>query len=238
MDALHAARDRIIVALDVPGIREAEDLVERLGDSVGFYKIGMELTYSGGLPLVNRLVKAGKRVFLDLKLHDTPNTVEMATRRVADLGATFLTVHAYPQTMIAALKGCSGSPLKVLGVTVMTSMDDDDLLDAGYTVSVAELVRRRALQAQGIGLHGLICSAMDITSVREVVGTSLEIVTPGIRPAGSEFGDQKRVVTPAMAIEAGADYLVIGRPITAVAEPRAAAEAILNEIAEVPSQAA
>ncbi len=225
-----ALKNRIIVALDLPTVYQAEKMVETLGDAVSFYKIGMELTYAGGLPLVKSLVAKGKKVFLDLKLHDIPHTVEMATARVADLGATFLTVHAYPQTMEAAHKGRKGTDTQILGVTVMTSMDDDDLKRAGYACGVSELVITRANQAKNIGIDGLICSATDIANVRKSIGQTLKIVTPGIRPTGSDFGDQKRVMTPADAVQAGADYLVIGRPITNASHPRAAVEAIMAEM--------
>ncbi len=222
--------DRIIVALDFPTVYQAEKMVGTLGDNVGFYKIGMELVYAGGLPLVKSLIAKGKKVFLDLKLHDIPHTVEMATARVADLGATFLTVHAYPQTMEAAHKGRKGTDTQILGVTVMTSMDDDDLKTAGYAFGTADLVIHRANQAKNTGIDGLICSANDIANIRNSIGQALKIITPGIRPAGSDIGDQKRIMTPASAIAAGADYLVIGRPITNATHPRAAAEAIFAEI--------
>ena len=225
------ARDRLIVALDLPGIEAARAMVERLGDSVSFYKIGKELVYAGGLGLAAELIGAGKKVFLDLKLHDIPATVERATAAVSGLGATYLTVHAYPQTLAAAVKGKGASPLGILGVSVLTSMNDDDLAQAGYGLGVNDLVRRRARQAYEAGAKGLICSPLDIALVRDVVGQGLEIVTPGVRPAGSDRGDQKRVMTPGEAIGAGADRLVVGRPVTAAADPAAAARAIVAEIA-------
>lgn len=225
------ARDRLIVALDLPSVEAAQAMVERLGDAVSFYKIGMELVYAGGLPLVERLVADGFKVFLDLKLHDIPNTVEQATARVAHLGATYLTVHAYPQTMTAAHRGRAGSPLKLLGVTVLTSMADADLAQAGYRASVPDTVALRARQAAEAGLDGVICSAADIGAVRAAAGDVIEIITPGIRPAESIIGDQKRVMTPAAAIRAGASRLVIGRPVLAAADPRQAARAIIDEIA-------
>jgi orotidine-5'-phosphate decarboxylase len=230
MNAQDKIREKIIVALDLPSIAQAEAMVDILGDSVSFYKIGMELTYAGGLPLVKSLVAQGKKVFLDLKLHDIPHTVEMATARVADLGAAFLTVHAYPHTMEAARKASKNSAMQILGVTVMTSMDDADLANAGYAFNVSDLVIKRANQAKNIGIDGLICSATDIVNIRNSIGNALKIVTPGIRPAGSDIGDQKRIMTPFEAIKAGADYLVIGRPITNAAAPRAATEAIIAEI--------
>lgn len=224
-------RDRLIVALDLPGVEPARAMIERLGDAVSFYKIGKELVYAGGLDLAQDLVSAGKKVFLDLKLHDIPATVERATAAVKDLGATYLTVHAYPQTLAAAVKGKAGSDLKILGVSVLTSMNDADLAAAGYGLGVNDLVRRRAKQAYEAGAAGLICSPLDIALVRDVVGDGLEIITPGVRPAGSDAGDQKRIMTPGEAIRAGASRLVVGRPITAAADPKAAAQAIVAEIA-------
>ncbi len=218
------SRDRLIVALDVTDAAAAERLVERIGDAATFYKIGMELAYGGeGLALVGRLAAAGRKVFLDLKLHDIPNTVERATAQVARLGATFLTVHAYPQTMAAAVAGVRGSGLSILGVTVLTSFDDEDLIEAGYRFGVVEMVRRRAEQAQALGVAGLVASAAEARHVREAVGPGMILVTPGIRPAGADVGDQKRVATPGSAIRDGADYLVVGRPITAAPDPREAA---------------
>lgn len=224
-------RDRLIVALDLPGIDKARDMVGRLGDAVSFYKIGKELVYAGGLDLARELIGAGKKVFLDLKLHDIPATVERATAAVSGLGATYLTVHAYPQTLAAAVKGKGDSPLGILGVSVLTSMNDADLAQAGYGLGVNDLVRRRARQAYEAGAAGLICSPLDIALVKEAVGEGLEIITPGVRPAGADVGDQKRVMTPGEAIRAGASRLVVGRPVVAAADPRAAAEAIVAEIA-------
>lgn len=226
-----APRDRLIVPLDLPSVAAAEAMVARLGDSVNFYKIGYQLTYAGGLPLVAQLVKSGKKVFLDLKLHDISNTVARGVESVAQLGATFLTVHAYPQTMKAAVEGRAGSDLKILAVTVLTSYDDGDLHAAGYRLNVSDLVETRAQQAQMLGIDGLVCSPEEAASLRKLVGPQMSLVTPGIRPAGAEAGDQKRIMTPARAIAAGADYLVVGRPVTGAADPKAAAEAIQAEIA-------
>ena len=231
MSAPTAARDRLIVALDLPDVAAAEAMVERLGDSVTFYKIGLELVYGGGLPLAQRLAKAGKKVFLDLKFHDIPNTVARATAQVADLGATFLTIHAYPQTMKAARGALGQSSLKLLAVTVMTSYDDADLAEAGYGFGAAQLVARRAAQARDIGIHGLILSPEEAADMRAALGPSMLLVTPGIRPAGGDLADQKRVMTPARAIAAGADHLVVGRPVTRAADPKPAADAIVAEIA-------
>src|SRR2546423_1572209 len=225
-------RDRLIVALDVPSVAAAEAMIVRLGDSVTFYKIGYQLAYAGGLPLVRELTGAGKKVFVDLKLHDIGNTVARGVESVARLGATFLTVHAYPQTMKAAVEGRAGSDLKILAVTVLTSYDDGDLHAAGYRLNVSDLVEARAQQAQVLGVDGIVSSPEEAASLRKIIGHQMNLVTPGIRPAGSATDDQKRIMTPARAIAAGADYLVVGRPITGAADPRAAADAIQKEIAQ------
>jgi len=226
-----APRDRLIVALDVPDVELAEAMVSRLSDAVTFYKIGYQLAYAGGLPLVRELADHGKKVFLDLKLHDIGNTVARGVESVARLGASFLTVHAYPQTMKAAVEARAGADLKILAVTVLTSYDDGDLHAAGYRLGVADLVEARAQQAQVLGVDGLVCSAEEASALRKVVGHQMRLVTPGIRPAGSAAGDQKRVMTPARAIAAGADYIVVGRPVLEAADPKEAAKAIVAEIA-------
>jgi len=205
-------------------------MVARLGDSVSFYKIGYQLAYAGGLPLARKLADQGKKVFIDLKLHDIGNTVARGVESVAKLGATFLTVHAYPQTMKAAVEACAGSSLKVLAVTVLTSYDDGDLHAAGYRLGVSDLVEARAQQAQVLGIDGLVCSAEEAATLRKIVGHQMRLVTPGIRPAGAATSDQKRIMTPARAIAAGSDYLVVGRPVVEAADPKAVAEAILAEI--------
>jgi orotidine-5'-phosphate decarboxylase len=227
-----APKDRLIVPLDLPGVAEAEAMVARLGDSVTFYKIGYQLAFAGGLPLVRQLAGAGKKVFVDLKLHDIGNTVARGVESVAKLGATFLTVHAYPQTMKAAVEGRTGSGLKILAVTVLTSYDDGDLHAAGYRLNVSDLVEARAQQAQVLGVDGLVSSPEEAASLRKLVGHQMNLVTPGIRPAGASSDDQKRIMTPARAIAAGADYLVVGRPIIGAADPKAAADAIQAEIAQ------
>jgi orotidine-5'-phosphate decarboxylase len=224
------SRERLIVALDVPSAAKAETMVTQLGDSVRFYKIGYQLAFAGGLPFAKELIAAGKQVFLDLKLHDIGNTVAKGVESVAQLGATFLTVHAYPQTMKAAIEGRRGSKLRILAVTVLTSYDDADLAAAGYEMDVKELASARAAQARDIGIDGLVCSAEEVTALRDIVGGGMVLVTPGIRPAGGDAGDQKRIVTPARAIKAGADYLVVGRPVVETADPRSAADAIVAEI--------
>ena len=225
-----APRDRLIVALDLPALDAAEAMVARLADSVTFYKIGYQLAYAGGLPLVRQLANAGKKVFVDLKLHDIGNTVARGVESVAKLGATFLTVHAYPQTMQAAVEAASGSGLRILAVTVLTSYDDGDLHAAGYRLGVSDLVEARAQQAQVLGIDGLVCSAEEAASLHRIVGHRMVLVTPGIRPAGAAVGDQKRIMTPGRAIAAGADYLVVGRPVLEAADPKAAADAMRAEI--------
>jgi orotidine-5'-phosphate decarboxylase len=224
-------RDRLIVALDVSSVDAAQALVARLGDTVSFYKIGYQLAFAGGLAYAQILADAGKRVFLDLKLHDIGNTVAQGVKSVARLGASFLTVHAYPQTMKAAVEAREGA-LHILAVTVLTSYDDADLAAAGYDFTVPELVAERAAQARDIGVDGVVCSAEEAARLRGIVGRKLNLVTPGIRPAGAEAGDQKRIMTPAAAIAAGADYLVVGRPIIAAADPKAAAQAIIAGISQ------
>ncbi len=226
------ARERLIVALDVESVGDARALVETLGDAALFYKIGLELAYAGGLDLAADLKQAGKRVFLDLKLHDIGATVERATRQIARLGADFLTIHGFEQSMQAARAGAAESGLQLLAVTVMTSYDDADLQRAGYACGVAELVARRAAQARDIGVDGLILSPLELAPIRALLGPKMLLVTPGVRPAGAEANDQKRVMTPAQAIAAGADYLVVGRPITRAADPKTAAEQIQQEIAK------
>jgi len=225
-----APRERLIVALDVASVAEAEALVARLGETVSFYKIGYQLAFAGGIDFARALAGAGKRVFLDLKLHDIGHTVARGIESVARLGAAFVTVHAYPQTMHAAVDARRGSDLRVLAVTVLTSYDDADLAAAGYDFTVPELVAERAAQARDVGVDGLVCSGAEAATLRAIVGAGMVLVTPGIRPAGAAAGDQKRVMTPAAAIAAGADHLVVGRPIVAAPDPQAAAAAIIAEI--------
>lgn len=230
MSEIADPRDRLIVALDLPSVRQAEDLIARIGDAATFYKIGYRLAFAGGLDLAERLTASGRKVFLDLKLHDIGNTVEDGVRSLSGLGASFLTVHAYPQTMRAAVKGRSGG-LKILAVTVLTSYDEDDAREAGYSQPVAELVAARARQAKEAGIDGIVCSALEAGPVRKAIGPDGLIVTPGIRPAGSALGDQKRVLTPRQARAAGIDHVVVGRPITEADDPRAVAQAIVAELA-------
>src|SRR5436853_7675522 len=224
-------RDRLIVALDVSSVAEAEALISKLGEAVTFYKIGYQLGFAGGLALAERLAGAGKQVFIDMKLHDIGNTVAQGVKSVARSGATFLTVHAYPQTMHAAVDARADTNLRILAVTVLTSYNDADVAAAGYDFTVRELVAERAAQARDIGVDGLVCSAEEAAKLRTIVSAGMVLVTPGIRPAGAAKGDQKRIMTPAAAISAGADHLVVGRPILEAPDPKAAAEAIVAEIA-------
>jgi orotidine-5'-phosphate decarboxylase len=227
-----APKDRLILSLDVPALEPAEAMIARLGDSVTFYKIGYQLVYAGGLSLARKLAAAGKKVFIDVKLHDIGNTVMRGVESLSTHGATFMTVHAYPQTMQAAVEGRGNSGLQILAVTVLTSYNEADLQEAGYRHSIADMVAIRARQAKALGVDGLVCSPEEVTALRAIVGDQMSLVTPGIRPAGSAVGDQKRIMTPARAIKAGADYLVVGRPIMEAADPKAAAEAIQAEIAQ------
>src|SRR5437868_9704100 len=225
------SRKRLIVALDLPSVAEAEAMVARLADSVCFYKIGYQLAFAGGLDFACALADTGKQIFIDMKLHDVGDTVAHGVKRIVLLGATFLTVHAYPQTMHAAVEARGNSKLRILAVTVLTSYDDADLAAAGYDFTVPELVAERAAQARDIGIDGLVCSAEEAANLKPIISDGMVLVTPGIRPADSEKGDQKRVMTPVAAIKAGADYLIVGRPVIAAADPKAAAEAIVADIA-------
>jgi orotidine-5'-phosphate decarboxylase len=223
--------DRIIVALDVPHVDEARTLVAKLGDSVGVYKIGLELLFSGGVDLAGELVAGGKRAFIDAKLLDIEATVERATAAIARTGAHFLTVHATDRkTLDAAVRGRGDSGLKLLGVTVLTNLDRGDLSEQGIEMPPLALVQERARLAQGAGFDGIVASGKEAAALRERLRNFL-IVTPGIRLEGADVHDQTRVVTPKDAVEAGADYLVVGRPITRASDPRAAAQAIAEEIA-------
>jgi orotidine-5'-phosphate decarboxylase len=223
-------RGRLIVGLDVPTLAEAEKVVSALGDTVSFYKIGYQLAFAGGLDFAGDLIRSGRQVFLDMKLLDIDNTVAKGVENIARMGVAMLTLHAYPKAMRAAVAAAEGSGLCLLGVTVLTSMDAQDLIDAGYEHDPQTLVLRRAEQARAAGMGGVVCSAVEAALVRSVVGPDMAVVTPGIRPAGADHGDQKRVVTPADAIRAGASHLVVARPIVAADDPKSAAEAILREM--------
>lgn len=221
---------RLIVALDYPNWDEAGALVAQLGDRVNFYKVGLELYTAAGPAAVRELRQRGKRVFLDLKLYDVPETVKRATAAAIALGAEFLTVHEAGPT-VAAAAAAAGSQLGILAVTVLTSLGPEDLRAMGWTGSAEALVLERARRAQGAGAMGVVASPLEAASLRQALGGTLKIVTPGIRPAGADAGDQKRIATPAAALTAGADYLVVGRPITRANDPVAAADAVLQEMA-------
>ncbi|MCG6858991.1 MAG: orotidine-5'-phosphate decarboxylase [Salaquimonas sp.] len=223
-------RESLIVALDLPTAQEARVLVETLGEEVVFYKIGFQLALAGGLELARDLVRSGRKVFLDMKMLDIDNTVARGVESAVKLGVHMLTIHAYPGAMKAAVEAATGSELCLLGVTVLTSMDDDDLRAAGYSVSARELVERRAAQARDLRMGGIVCSPLEAAIVRKIVGPDMAIVTPGIRPAGASKGDQKRVMTPKEAISGGASHIVVGRPITAAEDPAASARAIVDDM--------
>ncbi len=227
------ARNRLIVGLDIPTVGEAEKMVATLGDRISFYKIGYQLAFAGGLEFARDLARDGKNVFLDMKLLDIDNTVAKGVENIVTMGMTMLTLHAYPKAMRAAVEAAKGSGLCLLAVTVLTSMDETDLIDAGYEYDPHTLVLRRAEQALSAGMGGIVCSAEESAAVRKVVGPDMAVVTPGIRPAGSDAGDQKRVMTPADALQAGSSHLVVGRPIVKAPDPKAAAEAILAEMQTV-----
>lgn len=225
--------DKLIVALDVPSYDEARDLVIRLGDQVTFYKVGLELLFSGGLSLAQELKNEGKRVFLDLKFLDIGNTVERAVANAAQIGVDFLTVHGTDsKTLQAAVKGKSGSPLKLFAVTVLTSLDQNDLAEQGIALSPAELVIKRARLVKANGFDGVIASGQEAAAVRAATGPDFLITTPGIRLPGGDAGDQKRITTPQTALRDGANHLVVGRPITAAPDPKAAAKTFLEHIAQ------
>jgi orotidine-5'-phosphate decarboxylase len=226
------SQDKLIVALDLPSYDEARVLVDRLGDTVTFYKIGLELLFSDGLSLARELKNDGKRVFLDLKFLDIANTVERAVASAASLGGDLLTIHGHDtQTRKAAVRGRAGSNLKLLSVTVLTSLDQADLDEQGLATTPGDLVLRRARLARAAGFDGVIASGHAAAGVRSETGPGFLIVTPGIRLPGGDAGDQSRVTTPEQALRSGADHLVVGRPINAAKDPKAAAEAFLAHIA-------
>ena len=224
------AREKLIVGLDLPTVAEAEKMVVTLGDDVLFYKVGYQLAFAGGLDFAKELAQAGKKIFLDMKLLDIDNTVASAVENIVKMGMTMLTLHAYPKAMRAAVDAARGSDLCLLGVTVLTSMDERDLTDAGYEYDPHTLVLRRAEQALQAGMGGIVCSAEEASAVRKIVGPSLAVVTPGIRPVGGDKGDQKRVMTPTQGLKSGSSHLVVGRPIVKAADPLCAARAILSEM--------
>ncbi len=225
-----STKSRLIVALDVPTVGKASSLVDELGDVVEFYKIGYQLAFAGGLEFAHDLVSEGKQVFLDMKLLDIDNTIAKGVENIVKLGVHMLTLHAYPKAMRSAVDAARGSNLCLLGVTVLTSMDDQDLVDAGYGENARDLVLKRARQAADNGMGGIVASAQEAAAIRKVIGSEMAVVTPGIRPQGASLDDQKRVLTPGMAISAGASHLVVGRPIVAANDPQAQAMAILAEM--------
>jgi len=223
-------KERLIVALDLPTVGEAEAMVTRLRDEVGVFKIGLQLVFAGGVDLARQLAAEGYAVFLDVKLLDIGNTVASAIESIKQLGVRFVTIHGYPQAMRAAVAARGNAHLRLLGVSVLTSMDESDFAQAGYFGRIREQVIARAKDAKAAGMDGIVAAPSEAAPVREVVGPDMLIITPGVRPAGAEAGDQKRVATPAEAIAAGADYLVVGRPILAAPDPAAVARAIVAEI--------
>lgn len=225
----------LIIALDVPSANEAWAIVRKLGDAVSFYKVGLELYAAAGPEFVSELIGESRQVFLDLKFYDIDETIRRAVAQVARLGVRFLTIHAVPQVMRAAVAAAEGSNLQLLAVTVLTSFDDADLAEMGHRNTVAELVELRARQAVACGVDGLVCSPLEVARLREICGPSAILVTPGVRSAGAGTGDQKRVATPGDAIESGASYLVIGRQVTRSDDPRAEVQRIMQELALLPS---
>ena len=230
------ADSRLIIPLDMPTRAAAEQLIGCLDETVSFYKVGLQLLASEGMALAHDVSRQGKQVFLDWKLHDIGATVERATAAIVASGACdLLTVHAEPQVMAAAVKGRGGETrAKILGVTVLTSLDDDALEALGYGLSVAALVERRIRQAIDAGVDGVVASPHEAELARRLGGPDFLVVTPGVRPTGAALDDQARAATPADALKAGASHLVCGRPITAAADPKAAALAVIAEMAAVP----
>jgi orotidine-5'-phosphate decarboxylase len=230
--SLLPADPRLYVALDLPSIEDARDMVTALGESVAAYKIGLQLLPLGGAEFGRELAAQGKHVFLDFKLHDIDATVEKAARSIAHIGANLLTVHARPDVMRAAAKGRGESNLKILGVTVLTSLDQAALNDIGYDMSPEALVMRRVKQALDAGIDGVVASAKEAAKIRTAVPDDFIVLTPGIRMAGDDIGDQKRIATPAKALKDGASHIVVGRPITQSPDPEAAAQRVLANIAQ------
>ena len=224
------ADPRLYVALDLTSVEAAQDMVDRIGDAVISYKIGLQLLPLGGAEFGQRLKARGKNVFYDFKLHDIDATVEKATRSIASLGADILTVHARPDVMRAAALGRGNSGLKVLGVTVLTSLDQQALDDIGYYMSAEELVMRRVEQAIDAGIDGVVSSPLEAEKIRAQVPDGFLVVTPGVRMPGGDKGDQKRVATPGDALRFVASHIVVGRPITAAHNPRAAAMSVLENM--------
>jgi orotidine-5'-phosphate decarboxylase len=225
-------RNPLIIALDVPSKEEARLLVQSIGSAASFYKIGMELYASAGMDFVRELTGEGKQVFLDMKFYDIPETVRRAVRQVALGGVRFLTVHGSGPVMRAAVEGRADADLQLLAVTVLTSFDQQDLADLGYSCAISDLVALRVRKACEAGMDGIVCSPLEVAAVRAIAGPKAILVTPGVRSAGAAKGDQKRVATPAEALAGGADYLVIGRQVTRSAEPAKEIDSILRQIEE------
>ena len=233
MTAKTASDPRLILPLDLPSVAEARAMVETLGDAVSFYKIGLELLATDGMALARELKGEGKSIFLDWKLHDIGATVERSARVLAGAGCDLLTVHAEPQVMQSAVKAKGGSDLKILAVTVLTSLNDADLIEMGYAFSARDLVARRIRQAVDCGVDGIVSSPHEAALAREIAGPDSLVVTPGVRPFWAAKNDQARAATPADALKAGASHLVCGRPITAANDPREAALKVAAEMAGV-----
>ncbi len=231
LETAAAADPRLIVPLDLPDLDQARAMVEALGEAVSFYKVGLELFASGGMTLARDLKAQGKQVFLDWKLHDIGTTVQRSAAVLADSGCDFLTVHGEPQVMAAAVRGRGRSDLKILAVTVLTSLSDEDLLEMGFTESARSLVERRIHHAVAAGCDGVIASPHEAQLARAIGGPDFLVVTPGVRPDWAARNDQARAATPAQALGAGASHIVCGRPITGANDPQAAALRIVAEMA-------
>lgn len=232
LETAAAADPRLIVPLDLPDLDQARAMVEALGEAVSFYKVGLELFASGGMTLARDLKAQGKQVFLDWKLHDIGTTVQRSAAVLADSGCDFLTVHGEPQVMAAAVRGRGRSDLKILAVTVLTSLSDEDLVEMGYSESARTLVERRIHQAVAAGCAGVVASPHEAQLARAIGGPDFLVVTPGVRPDWSAKNDQARAATPAQALKAGASHIVCGRPITGANDPQAAALRIVAEMAD------
>ena len=227
-------RDPVIIALDFDSARDADQLVDALGDSAAFYKVGMELFAAAGMDYVRGLVDRGNRVFLDMKYYDIPETVRRAVSVVAKSGAAFLTIHAVPQVMRAAVEGRGDSHLQLLAVTVLTSLDDADVREMGHDFTASQLVAKRVTQARAAGIEGIVGSPLEAAEIRRIAGPDAILVTPGVRSRTAGKGDQKRVATPAEAVRNGADYIVIGRQVTRAQDPAQALAEIREELSAIP----
>lgn len=226
------ANNPLIIALDVDSSEEALRLIDKIGPAADFYKVGMELYAAAGMSLVKQIAASGRKVFLDLKLYDIGETVKRATRQIcSSITPAFLTVHGSRSVMQAAVEGRGATSTKLLAVTVLTSFDQEDLADLGYVSPIADLVDLRVKKARESGIDGIVCSPVEVKRVRTLAGPDMRLITPGVRSAGADKGDQKRVATPAEALRDGADYLVIGRQVTRAVDPRLACEQILAEVA-------